>query len=117
MFNSGYMAGGQIVDGIREGVDNVLAIRKMKADAAERQQSADLLKQWQDAHRVAAITNAANYAEKQALRAALERLDPNHPLIVNKALQEKIQDAGERIAVMSNFDYDAILKAGRDYKY
>ena len=110
MFNSGFMAGGQIVDGIREGVDNVLAIRKMKADAAT-------LNEWAEALKKSRITNAANYAEKLALRAALERLDPNHPLIVNKALQEKIQDAGERIAVMSDFNREAIGKAGRDYKY
>ena len=117
MFNSGFMAGGQIVDGIREGVDNVLASRKMKADAAEREKNAATLKVWVEAHKDMALSNAANYAEKHALRAALSRLDPSHPLVTNKALQEKIQNAAERVAVMSEFDYDSIMKVGRDYKY
>lgn len=65
----------------------------------------------------ARVTNAANYAEKHALRAALAKLDPTHPLIANKHLQEKIQTAGEQIWVMSDGDGDSVAKVGREYKY
>lgn len=113
MFNRGYMAGGDIVDGIRQGVDGLLAARAAKQAAA----TSETLDLWIAAYNKKNLTNAANFAEKHALRAALSKLDPSHPLVTNKALQEKIQDAGERIAVISDFDYDAISKAGRDFKY
>lgn len=64
-----------------------------------------------------AITSAANYAEKHALRAALAKFDPDHPLITNKVLQEKIQNAGERVWVLSGGEIEPVGKAGRDYKY
>jgi hypothetical protein len=72
---------------------------------------------WYPRPRPSLMNNAANYCEKHALRAALSKLDPKHPLVTNKLLQEKIQNAGERVWVMSKFDGDAVAKAGREYKY
>lgn len=53
-----------------------------------------------------AITNAANYTEKHALRAALSKIDPTHPLLVNKQLQEQIRNLGKRIASMGGSSED-----------
>jgi hypothetical protein len=62
-------------------------------------------------------TNGANFAEKHALRVALAKFDPNHPLITNKALQEKVQEAGMRTLVLTNNDWNAVAIAGQTFKY
>ena len=62
-------------------------------------------------------TNAANFAEKHALRAALAKFDPNHPLITNKALQEKVQEAGRKTLALTNNDWNAVAIAGQTFKY
>lgn len=56
---------------------------------------------------------AGNLAEKYALRKALAKLDPNHPLIRNQLLQHKIQEVGVR-AFWVNANYDDARKAGED---
>jgi hypothetical protein len=60
--------------------------------------------------------NASNLAEKQALRAALMRVDPNHPLLQNMLLREKVQEAGARAFAITK-DWDAVRAAGDSFKY
>ena len=48
---------------------------------------------------------ARNLAEKYALRQQLERYAPDHPLIKNQQLLEKIRELGARaFAINRNFD-------------
>jgi hypothetical protein len=60
--------------------------------------------------------NAANLAEKHALRTALAKLQPNHPLISNKSLQERIQKAGVTSMRIAG-TWDAAAEAGDTFKY
>jgi hypothetical protein len=62
------------------------------------------------------LSNAGNLAEKHALREALAKLDPNHPLLQNVMLQEKIKEAGKRALAMTQ-DWDAARRAGSTFKY
>ncbi len=63
-----------------------------------------------------AYSNAANLAEKGALRKALARYDPKHPLLTNAHLKERIHAAGERVFSISN-KWDDAFYAGRDFSY
>lgn len=60
--------------------------------------------------------NAANLAEKQALRVALGKIEPNHPLLTNTMLQERIKEAGRRALAMTD-NFDAAREAGGSFKY
>lgn len=60
--------------------------------------------------------NAGNLAEKHALRAALEKLAPSHPLLINIVLQEKIKEAGRRAVTLTD-DWDAARDAGASFRY
>lgn len=60
--------------------------------------------------------NAGNLAEKQALRAALRKLSPDHPLLTNTLLQEKIKEAGRRALALTD-DWDAARDAGDSFRY
>lgn len=60
--------------------------------------------------------NAANLSEKHALRAALRKADPNHPLLTNTSLQERVKAAGSRALAMTN-DWNAVREAGETFKY
>lgn len=105
----GWLAGEYIAAGIEQAgagaraaaagqahLDDVMALKKAK----ERIEDA----------------NAGNLAEKHALRAALRELNPNHPLLQNVSLQERIKDAGIRAVAMTN-DFDAARNAGETFKY
>ena len=63
-----------------------------------------------------ARSNAANLAEKNALRAALTKFDAKHPLLTNNHLRERIKTAGERVLAVSN-NWDDVARAGYDFKY
>lgn len=54
-------------------------------------------------------TNAANYAEKIALRNALASYNPNHILLKDKSFQETIQRIGRKVAT-----YGGDIKAIHD---
>jgi hypothetical protein len=60
------------------------------------------------------MANAGNLAEKQALREALAKLDPRHPLLLNTMLREKIQEAGRKALSLTN-DWDAAREAGKSF--
>lgn len=106
---SGFWKGDAIASGIAEATAGIIAHENSKADLAR---TTRLVNERDEARTV----NAANYAEKHALRAALAKLDPNHPLISNKILQEKIQDAGERVLSLTD-DWNAVAEAGKTFKY
>jgi len=57
---------------------------------------------------------AANLAEKYALRQQLARYAPNHPLLKNAQLAEKIRELGER-AFAINRNFDDARAAGQNY--
>jgi hypothetical protein len=56
--------------------------------------------------------NGGHIAEKQALRIALSRLSPNHPLLTNATLRKRVQDAGHQATTE-----EAARAAGSAVKY
>lgn len=65
-------------------------------------------------------SSAAIGAERAVLRAALAKFDPNHPLLVDDALTQKIRDAGESKFWRYPYDerdWDAILHAADNIPY
>lgn len=65
-------------------------------------------------------SSAAIGAERAVLRAALAKFDPNHPLLVDDALTQKIRDAGENEFWRYPYDkrdWDAILHAADNISY
>jgi hypothetical protein len=105
----GFWAGDAIATGVE------LANTQMQG-ARDAQANYDRLKEMVNQRDEMANLNAANFAEKQALRIALEKFDPNHPLLANKSLQERIQAAGERALALTN-DWAAVKAAGASFKY
>ncbi len=65
-------------------------------------------------------SSAAIGAERAVLRAALAKFDPNHPLLVDDALTQKIRDAGEAKFWKYPYDtrdWDVILHAADNIPY
>lgn len=60
--------------------------------------------------------NAANLAEKYALRAALAKVQPDHPLLTNAELRDRIHKAGIRAVALAN-TWDAAREAGETFRY
>lgn len=60
--------------------------------------------------------NAGNLAEKIALRNALKQLNPNHPLVSNTALVERLRAAGQKALSLTN-NWDAVRDVGNTFKY
>ncbi len=105
----GLLAGDNIAMGMEQAFAGIRAEAEAKAELARTQKLENRAKQ-------AEGNNAANLAEKHALREALRQLDPKHPLLTNIALQEKIKEAGRRALAMTN-DYDSAREAGTTFKY
>lgn len=59
---------------------------------------------------------SANLAEKYALREALKKLDPKHPLLTNADLRSRIHEAGKRATLIAN-DFEGARQAGATFKY
>lgn len=64
-----------------------------------------------------AVGNAANLAEKMALRKALARYDPKHPLLTNAHLKERIHRAAEQVYKLSDSSWVDVGNVGRDFLY
>ena len=107
---SGFWKGDAIASGIAEATAGIIAHENSKADLARTTRLVEERDKALEA-------NAANYAEKYALRAALAKLNPDHPLISNLILQEKIRETGKRVLGMTEHDWDAVAEAGRTFKY
>ena len=110
MGRGGFWAG----DAIAQAIDNAaLADRYARSvDAAiERRKEADAR------YLELALTNSANLAEKHALRTALAKLDPRHPLLTNAHLRERIHHAAEQVYAISSSSWTDIANVGRDFKY
>jgi hypothetical protein len=58
--------------------------------------------------------NAGNLAEKHALRQQLARYAPNHPLLKNAQLIEKLREMGAR-ALAINRNWDDVRAVGDNY--
>lgn len=63
-----------------------------------------------------AAGNAGNLAEKMALREALRKLDPKHPLLTDENLQGRVQNAGIQ-ALATTDNWEAVREAGAAFKY
>lgn len=61
--------------------------------------------------------NAANLAEKYALRKALEQFDPNHPLLKDQNLREAIHRDAIKVYHIQSSDWDDVRNVGSEYKY
>lgn len=102
--SKGWLAGEYIAAGIEQAGAGARA-------AAAGQAHLDDVTALARAKNVISNWNAGNLAEKQALREALRKLDPKHPLLVNTDLQERIKAAGQRAYGMTD-DWNAAREAG-----
>lgn len=109
---NGWLAGGEIAAGL----EMAAAGQRALSDANSFSRVVDQLVAIRKDLDVAVSDNAANYCEKHALRAALAKFDPKHPLLVNKSLQERIQNAGEKVLTITGKNSD-VAEAGRTFKY
>jgi hypothetical protein len=100
-------------DAIAQGLEGAI-----RAGQDQREAESALVRTQNLAKRIDALenANAANLAEKHALRAALKRIEPNHPLLTNASLQERIKEAGKR-AIAITSDFDSAREAGESFKY
>jgi len=106
--SKGLLAGDNIAMGMEQAFAGIRAETEAKAELARTQR---LVNQLEEGY----SDIAANLAEKQALREALRKVDPKHPLLTNTALQEKVKEAGRRaLALAKNFD--AAREAGATFK-
>lgn len=106
---NGFWAGDAIASGMRAAADAQIGAR-------EAQRNYDQVTRLVNQRDEMTKSNAANFSEKHALRVALAKLDPTHPLLTNKSLQERIQNAGERALVLAD-DWNAVKAAGASFKY
>lgn len=102
--SKGWLAGEYIAAGIEQAGAGIRA-------AAAGQAHLDDVQAVLKAKNTIANWNAGNLAEKQALREALRKINPKHPLLVNIDLQERIKAAGQRAFGMTD-DWDAAREAG-----
>jgi len=105
----GWLAGEYIASGLDQAAAGIRA-------NAEASASLDSTKKLIAAKEQIEQYNAANLAEKHALRAALRKLDPQHPLLINASLQERIKSAGVRAMAIAD-SWDAAREAGDSFKY
>lgn len=104
-----YSPAGDLVQSIGEAAAAKARELQSRHEAQEMERVAadfNTIKEW----------NAGNLAEKVALRAALAKLQPDHPLVVNAALQERIREAGCRAIALTD-DWDAVREAGTSFRY
>lgn len=86
------------------------------AQSLDNAQLQRALNQQKENYNELAADNAANLAEKQALREALRKFDKNHPLLTDAGLQERIKNAGIRAMSIAD-DWAACREAGASFKY
>ncbi len=106
---NGWLAGEYIASGIESAA-------RAQADLADTRRISNQIDRLVAERDKAIYTNAANFAEKHALRAALKKLSPNHPLVVNIQLQEKIKETGKKVLSITD-NWDAVSEAGATFKY
>ena len=109
---NGWLAGGEIAAGL----DAAAAGQRALADSYEYSSVVDKLVRIRKELDNSDTINAGNLAEKIALRKALQKIDPKHPLIVNISLQERIREAGKKSLSITN-NWDAVREAGESFKY
>jgi uncharacterized protein involved in outer membrane biogenesis len=72
------------------------------------QQNGDLYEQMAEG-------NAANLAHRYALHEQLRDIDPSNPLLTNKLLVERLQDAGTAAYRIAGNNFDAAREVGRTF--
>ncbi len=115
------MAGGfWAADSIATGIEADIAARQHEAAMAAMIRDRDgyrtACENYKATIKELELANAANLAEKHALRVALAKFDPKHPLLVDEMLKKRVQDLGER-AFSINQSYDDAARAGQKIKY
>lgn len=105
--SKGLLAGDNIAMGMEQ------AFAGMRAESESKRELERARKQ-AAAHDEILNANAGNLAEKHALRAALRAVCPNHPLLTNISLQERIKDAGQKAFAITN-RWDAAREAGETF--
>ncbi len=106
--SKGLLAGDNIAMGMEQAFAGIRAQAESKAELERTQRLVKKIEQYEG-------SIAANLAEKQALREALRRVDPKHPLLTNVALQEKVKEAGRRALALTN-DFDSARDAGGSFQ-
>lgn len=106
--SKGLLAGDNIAMGMEQAFAGIRAEADSKAELERTQRLVKKIEQYEG-------SIAANLAEKQALREALRRVDPKHPLLTNVALQEKVKEAGRRALALTN-DFDSARDAGGSFQ-
>jgi hypothetical protein len=107
--NRGFWAGDAIAQSLESSI-------KAQSDLAQTERILENLKRLERDLEKTTMDNAANLAEKYALREALSRLDPRHPLLTNQALRERIHMAGEQAMAISR-NYNDARDVGKTFKY
>lgn len=95
-------------------VDMTRSIRDHQESEVHLRERMQVVEQWRSRVKELEGEIAANLAEKYALRQQLARYCPDHPLLKNKLLVEKIQELGLRALTM-NGTYDDARRIGETY--
>lgn len=104
-----YSPAGDLIQSIGQAAESKVREIESRRELRDAEKTAAYIKEVE-------MANAGNLAEKQALRAALQKLAPNHPLLANTMLQEKIKEAGRRALALTD-DWDAARDAGGSFRY
>ena len=107
---NGFLAGEYIASGLEQAAAGERALQA----AREYGHVVDQLIACRGELKLTEEANAANLAEKHALRAALRKRDPKHPLLTNISLQERIKDAGEAAFSLTR-NWDAAREVGESF--
>lgn len=99
---------------IEQMVDANQRLREADERLADARQNAEAWQRAREVIRELEENNAANLAEKYALRQQLARYCPEHPLLKNRQLVEKVQGLGIR-AFAINKNFDDARAAGETY--
>jgi hypothetical protein len=94
-----------------EGMANDIANRaRSRAHLSDIEEMAEIIAGYRE-------DNAGNLAEKTALREALAKFDPNHPLIKDRALVEQIHRTAARVVSSAKFHWDDVREVGKTLRY
>lgn len=107
--SKGFWAGDSLASGLEIASMNNQAAAQARSDAAHFEALNKEIETLVDA-------NAGNLAEKHALRVALEKLDPTHPLLTNPQLREQLHSTATRVYYMGK-SWTDVARYGQKLKY
>lgn len=103
---SGFAAG-MAIEGMANSIENAARDRAHLSDM--ELMSERLHEAWGD--------NAGNLSEKIALREALAKFDPNHPLLKDRALIEQLHRTAARVIRSEKGDWNDVRALGKNLRY